>query len=73
MNLFEKKGIYKFDWNLDKIVRNKKIRIIKLVLIIFLTACLFNWNYGFYGLVRFLGMFGFSILAFHNFGKKLGL
>ena len=37
--------------------------LIKLILIILFVGCLGDWEYGYYQLVRFLGMIGFIILA----------
>ena len=45
----------------------KKILIIKIVLSILFVVCLFDWSYGYYELVRFLGMVGFGILAYDNY------
>lgn len=46
------------------------LKYIKLLLATLLLLCLFNWNYGFYQLVRFIGFVGFSILAYHQKDKK---
>ncbi len=43
---------------------------LKVSLIILFVACLFDWEYGFYQLVRFLGMFGFIILGITSFLKS---
>ncbi len=45
----------------------KKTLIIKIVLAILFVGCLFDWSYGYYELVRFLGMVGFGILAYDNY------
>tara|TARA_B110001469_G_C9536193_1_gene266406 strand:- start:133 stop:447 length:315 start_codon:yes stop_codon:yes gene_type:complete len=45
----------------------KKKLIIKIVLAILFVGCLFDWSYGYYELVRFLGMVGFGILAYDNY------
>jgi hypothetical protein len=42
--------------------------IIKIILTLLFFASLANWPYGYYQLVRFLGMVGFLILA--NYDKK---
>ena len=39
-------------------------KIIKIVLIVLLLGCLADMPYGYFQLVRFLGMVGFGILAF---------
>lgn len=43
----------------------KTFQILKVVLTILFVGCLFDMNYGYYQLVRFLGMVGFGILAFN--------
>ena len=48
----------------------KKLLIIKIVLAILFIGCLFDWNYGYYQLVRFLGMIGFGILAYDKYEKN---
>ncbi|MBQ4915586.1 hypothetical protein J8L85_14115 [Maribacter sp. MMG018] len=40
---------------------------IKVILIILFLSCLLNWEYGYYQLVRFLGMVGFGVLAYYNY------
>lgn len=42
----------------------------KFLLATLFLLCLFNWNYGFYQLVRFIGFIGFSVLAFNLKDKK---
>lgn len=48
----------------------KKLNIIKIILIFLFIGCLFDWEYGYYQLVRFLGMVGFGILAFNSYEKN---
>jgi len=49
----------------------KKVEIaIKVVLGILFLLCLLDWNYGYYQLVRFIGMVGFSILAFNEYSRN---
>jgi len=48
----------------------KKTLIIKIVLAILFFGCLFDWSYGYYELVRFLGIVGFGILAYDNYGNN---
>ena len=43
---------------------------LKIILAIFFIGCLFEMNYGYYQLVRFLGMVGFGILAILTFEKN---
>lgn len=38
--------------------------VIKGILAVLLLTCLFNMPYGYYQFVRFIGLIGFSILAF---------
>ena len=45
-------------------------RFIKIVLIILFIGCLFDWSYGYYQLVRFVGMVGFGILAYYNYQQN---
>ena len=52
-----------------KSVVENKLNIIKIVLSALFLLCLFDWQYGFYQLVRFLGMIGFGILAFNDYEK----
>ena len=49
---------------------NKNILIAKIVLIILFISCLLDWSYGYYQLVRFLGMLGFAYLAYNDFNKN---
>ncbi|AFL83007.1 hypothetical protein Belba_0344 [Belliella baltica DSM 15883] len=48
------------------------INTIKVILSILFLLCLLDMPYGFYQLVRFIGMLGFAILAFngHEQGKS---
>jgi hypothetical protein len=39
-------------------------KIIKIILSILLLLCLFNMPYGYYQLVRFIALVGFSVLAY---------
>ncbi len=48
----------------------KRNQIIKIVLTVLFIGCLFDWSYGYYQLVRFLGMVGFGILAYDNYEKN---
>jgi hypothetical protein len=48
----------------------KILLIIKIVLAILFVGCLFDWSYGYYELVRFLGMVVFGILAYDNYEKN---
>lgn len=43
---------------------NQKINLLKIILSILLFLCLFNMPYGYYQLVRFLALVGFSVLAY---------
>ncbi|WP_010520575.1 DUF6804 family protein [Aquimarina agarivorans] len=45
---------------------NTTLKIIKIFLSILFIGCLFDMSYGYYQLVRFLGMVGFGILAFNT-------
>ncbi|MBD3627660.1 DUF6804 family protein [Cyclobacterium sp.] len=47
-----------------------KENIIKIVLSILFLVCLLDMPYGYFQLVRFLGMVGFGILAYHNYQKN---
>jgi hypothetical protein len=44
--------------------------IIKIVLSILFLVCLLDMPYGYFQLVRFLGMVGFAILAYNNYQKN---
>ncbi len=48
----------------------RKDHIIKIILAILFLGCLLDWNYGYYQLVRFLGMLGFGLLASDNYQKN---
>jgi len=48
----------------------KKIIILKIGLSILLLLCLFNMPYGFYQLVRFIALIGFSILAYQSYRQS---
>ena len=47
-----------------------KILIIKIVLTILFIICLTDMPYGYFQFVRFLGMVGFSFLAFNEYKKE---
>lgn len=44
--------------------------IIKIVLSILFLVCLLDMPYGYFQLVRFLGMVGFAILAYNTYKKN---
>ena len=44
--------------------------IIKIILGIMLLVCILDMPYGYYQLVRFLGMIGFGVLAFSAYQRK---
>lgn len=44
--------------------------IIKIVLSILFLVCLLDMPYGYFQLVRFLGMVGFAILAYNTYQKN---
>jgi len=48
----------------------KTENIIKVILSILFLICLFDMPYAYYQLVRFFGMFGFSILAYVDYEKN---
>lgn len=48
----------------------KTENIIKVILSILFLVCLLDMPYGYFQLVRFLGMVGFAILAYNNYQKK---
>ena len=52
-----------------KSIFDNKLNIVKTGLSVLFLLCLLNWQYGFYQLVRFLGMIGFGILAFDEYEK----
>lgn len=41
--------------------------LVKIILIILFMGCLIDWPYGYYQMVRFVGMIGFAILAYHDY------
>lgn len=45
-------------------------KVIKLVLAIFLFLCLLDMPYGFFQLVRVLGLIGFGLLAYKSYESK---
>lgn len=49
---------------------NKVMLFIKIVLIVLFIGCLFDWNYGYYQLVRFVGMVVFGLLAYYNYQQN---
>lgn len=49
---------------------NKTLLNVKIVLISLFVGCLFDWEYGYYQLVRFVGMVGFGILAYNDYEKN---
>jgi hypothetical protein len=44
--------------------------IIKIILSILFLVCLLDMPYGYFQLVRFLGMVGFAILAYNDYQKN---
>ena len=48
----------------------KTENIIKVILCILFLVCLLDMPYGYFQLVRFLGMVGFAILAYNNYQKN---
>lgn len=44
--------------------------IIKLILCILFLLCLFHMPYGYYEAARFIGMLGFTLLAYYDYQKK---
>ena len=39
---------------------------IKIVLVVLFIGCLWDWQYGYYQFVRFIGMVGFGVLAYDS-------
>ena len=54
-------------------IDNYTIVSIKILLIVLFILCLFDWQYGFYQFVRFIGMIGFGILAYNEYEKNTNL
>ena len=48
----------------------EKENIIKIILSILLLVCLLDMPYGYYHLIRFLGMIGFAIFAYNNYKRN---
>lgn len=48
----------------------KKMNLFKIILAILLLSCLFDFNYGYYQFIKFLGMISFGFLAFINWKKN---
>lgn len=46
------------------------MKVIKIVLSILFLVCLFDMTYGYFQLVRFLGMIGFVVLAYNDYPKN---
>jgi hypothetical protein len=46
------------------------MKIIKIILCILFLGCLFDMPFGYFQLVRFIGMIAFGILAYNNFEKN---
>ena len=44
--------------------------IIKIVLAVLFLVCLLDMPYGYYQLVRFLGMIGFGLFAYKSFNRQ---
>tara|TARA_B110000285_G_C15069838_1_gene587263 strand:+ start:1226 stop:1528 length:303 start_codon:yes stop_codon:yes gene_type:complete len=45
-------------------------KIIKIALAILLFVCLLDMSYGYYQLVRFIALVGFSVLAYRSYEKE---
>ena len=46
--------------------------IIKIVLAVLLVGCLFDVPYGYFQIIRFLGMICFGVLAYNQYQKSQG-
>lgn len=44
--------------------------LLRFILVILFVICLFKMPYGYYQIIRFLGMFGFGLLTFLYFKQK---
>ncbi len=53
-------------------MKTNHLIIIKILLAILFLICLLNMPYGYFQLVRYLGMVGFGILAYKQYQKNLG-
>lgn len=51
-------------------MKNNTMIVIKVILAILLLVCLLDMPYGYFQLVRFLGMVGFGILAYNEYQKN---
>lgn len=49
---------------------NIKLLFIKIILAVLFIACLLDWDYEYYQLIRFLGMVGFGLLAYNDYEKN---
>lgn len=47
-------------------------KIIKVILVVLFVGCLFDMPYGYFQLIRFLGMAGFGILSFYEYKVNQG-
>ena len=52
------------------ILKNSDMKVIKIGLSILFLVCLLDMPFGYFQLVRFLGMIGFAILAYNNYQKN---
>lgn len=50
---------------------NNLLIFIKIILAVLFVGCLLDWDYGYFQLVRFLGMVGFGILAINDYDKNI--
>lgn len=47
-------------------------KIIKVILVVLFVGCLFDMPYGYFQLIRFLGIVGFGILSFYEYKVNQG-
>lgn len=55
---------------LNDISLNRILLFVKIFLAILFVGCLFDMTYGYFQLVRFLGMVGFGVLALNSYKKN---
>lgn len=48
----------------------KEVLLTKIFLAFLFLLCLIDWNYGYYQLVRFIGMVGFVYLAYNSYNNN---
>lgn len=51
-------------------MKKKDVVTLKIIMSVLFMACLFHWPYGYYQIVRLVGVIGFGFFAYKNYKKN---